>query len=197
MVSFALLCTLLFTRLLRIIITTQSCKIGSPVNVYRHGSVYTMVSYVGVSQGLVWCFPRFYLIWCLAANRLPLLQQPLYSVNPYRWYYFTRLISEGNYIVCDGKPNFINPLGAIPKSTRGIRLIHDCSRPSGNYTSGHKRTGLAISKRVEGASLKDYATLEFSQDCKYIICVLPAMSIRCFEYTTEIHRSVHLGRRRT
>ena len=49
-------------------------------------------------------------------------------------------ISEGNYIVCDSKPNFISPLGAIPKSTGGIRLIHDCSR-----------------------SLNDYATLEFSQ----------------------------------
>ena len=53
-------------------------------------------------------------------------------------------ISEGNYIVCDGKPNCISPLGAIPKSTGGIRLIHDCSRPSRN-------------------SLNDYATLEFSQ----------------------------------
>ena len=53
-------------------------------------------------------------------------------------------ISQGNYIVCDSKPNFISPLGAIPKSTGGIRLIHDCSRPSGN-------------------SLNDYATLEFSQ----------------------------------
>ena len=53
-------------------------------------------------------------------------------------------ISEGNYIVCDGKPNFVSPLGAIPKSSGGIRLIHDCSRPLGN-------------------SLNDYATLEFSQ----------------------------------
>ena len=26
-------------------------------------------------------------------------------------------ISEGNYIVCDSKRNFISPLGAIPKST--------------------------------------------------------------------------------
>ena len=54
-------------------------------------------------------------------------------------------ISEGNYIVCDSKPNAISPLGAIPKSTGGMRLlIHGCSRPSGN-------------------SLNDYATLEFSQ----------------------------------
>ena len=53
-------------------------------------------------------------------------------------------ISEGNYIVCDTTPNFISPLGAIPKSTGVIRLIHDCSRPSGK-------------------SLNDYANLEFSQ----------------------------------
>ena len=46
--------------------------------------------------------------------------------------------------MCDSKPNFISPLGAIPKSTGGIRLIHDCSRPLGN-------------------SLNDYATLEFSK----------------------------------
>ena len=30
-------------------------------------------------------------------------------------------ISEGNYIVCDGKPNFVSPLGAIPKSSGGIQ----------------------------------------------------------------------------
>ena len=53
-------------------------------------------------------------------------------------------ISEGNYVVCDSKPNFISPLGAIPKSTGGIRLIHDWSRYLCN-------------------SLNDYATLEFSQ----------------------------------
>ena len=46
--------------------------------------------------------------------------------------------------MCDSKPNCISPLGGIPNSTGGIRLIHDCSRPSGN-------------------SLNDYATLEFSQ----------------------------------
>ena len=51
-------------------------------------------------------------------------------------------ISEGNYVVCDSKPNLISPLGTIPKSTGGIRLIHDCSRPLGN-------------------SLNDYATLDF------------------------------------
>jgi len=39
-----------------------------------------------VFRNLVWCFPvgpRFYLNWCLAANRPHLLQQQLYSVNRY------------------------------------------------------------------------------------------------------------------
>ena len=35
-------------------------------------------------------------------------------------------ISVGNYHVCVNKPEFISPLGAIPKATGGIRLIHDC-----------------------------------------------------------------------
>ena len=31
-----------------------------------------------------------------------------------------------------GKPELISPLGAIPKTAGGVRLIHDCSRPAGN-----------------------------------------------------------------
>ena len=41
-------------------------------------------------------------------------------------------ISEGNYVICDSKPDLITPLGAIPKPAGGVRLIHDCSRPAGN-----------------------------------------------------------------
>ena len=37
-----------------------------------------------------------------------------------------------------------SPLGAIPKTAGGVRLIHDCSRPAGN-------------------SLNDFAVLESSQ----------------------------------
>ena len=53
-------------------------------------------------------------------------------------------ISDGNYIICDNKPDFISPLGAIPKPAGGVRLIHDCSRPV-------------------GSSLNDYAALESTQ----------------------------------
>ena len=41
-------------------------------------------------------------------------------------------ISEGNYVLCDEKPVLISPLGAVSKSDDGVRLIHDCSRPTGN-----------------------------------------------------------------
>ena len=38
---------------------------------------------------------------------------------------------EGRYIVSSEKPKIVSALGAIPKSSGGVRLIHDCSRPSG------------------------------------------------------------------
>ena len=40
-------------------------------------------------------------------------------------------ISEGRYIVTDGPPRLVSAIGAIPKSSKGVRLIHDCSRPRG------------------------------------------------------------------
>ena len=40
-------------------------------------------------------------------------------------------LEEGRYIVSSEKPQIVNALGAIPKSSGGVRLIHDCSRPSG------------------------------------------------------------------
>ena len=40
-------------------------------------------------------------------------------------------ISEGRYMVTDEPPRLVSALGAIPKSSKGVRLIHDCSRPRG------------------------------------------------------------------
>ena len=37
----------------------------------------------------------------------------------------------GNHEVVSEPPNIISPMGAIPKSDGGVRLIHDCSRPDG------------------------------------------------------------------
>ena len=43
-------------------------------------------------------------------------------------------VKKGNYIVCDDSvalPTIVSPLGLVPKSDGGHRLIHDCSAPSG------------------------------------------------------------------
>ena len=41
-------------------------------------------------------------------------------------------IALGRYHVCTGwKPNIVSPLGLVPKSSGGYRLIHDCSMPHG------------------------------------------------------------------
>lgn len=41
-------------------------------------------------------------------------------------------LEKGNYRLCAEKPTIISPLGAIPKDSNDIRLIHDCSRPVGS-----------------------------------------------------------------
>ena len=41
-------------------------------------------------------------------------------------------IHNGCYKVCESKPIIVSPLGAIPKDNADIRIIHDCSRPTGN-----------------------------------------------------------------
>jgi hypothetical protein len=43
-------------------------------------------------------------------------------------------VTKGNYVVCDDNvalPTIISPLGLVPKSDGGYRLIHDCSMPTG------------------------------------------------------------------
>ena len=40
-------------------------------------------------------------------------------------------IECGNYIVYEERPKFISPMAAIPKPDGDVRLIHDCSRPTG------------------------------------------------------------------
>ena len=50
-------------------------------------------------------------------------------------------ISLGHYVLCDSAPMIVSSLGAIPKKSGGVRLIHDCSRPTGvsvnSYASKH------------------------------------------------------------
>ena len=44
----------------------------------------------------------------------------------------TREIECGNYVITERKPCIVSPLGAVPKSGGGYRLIHDCSMPVGS-----------------------------------------------------------------
>ena len=41
-------------------------------------------------------------------------------------------IENGNYEFAKSTPKIISPLGIIPKSDGGVRIIHDCSRPLGS-----------------------------------------------------------------
>ena len=42
-------------------------------------------------------------------------------------------IAKGCYVICkDWSPDIVSPLGLIPKSSGGYRLIHDCSVPAGH-----------------------------------------------------------------
>lgn len=51
----------------------------------------------------------------------------------------TEDIMLGRYVVVDTKPKLLCSLGAVPKHSGSVRLIHDCSRPKDvilySYTS--------------------------------------------------------------
>lgn len=46
-------------------------------------------------------------------------------------------IKEGNYVQVPSPPVIVSPLGIIPKSDGGIRIIHDCSRPKGEAVNDY------------------------------------------------------------
>jgi len=52
-------------------------------------------------------------------------------------------IENGNYIQVSEPPIIVSPMGVIPKSDGGVRIIHDCSRPHGfavnDYVSSEER----------------------------------------------------------
>ena len=49
-------------------------------------------------------------------------------------------IECGNYVICDTPPKIVSPMAAIPKPDGGVRLIHDCSRPSGKSVNDYNST---------------------------------------------------------
>ena len=62
-------------------------------------------------------------------------------------------IENGHYVICESPPTIISPMAAIPKPDGDVRLIHDCSRPSGrsvnDYCSSEWKQKFA---RVDDAS---------------------------------------------
>ena len=49
-------------------------------------------------------------------------------------------IEAGHYVVCKKKPDIISPMAAIPKPDGDVRLIHDCSRPTGRAVNDYCTT---------------------------------------------------------
>ena len=49
-------------------------------------------------------------------------------------------IDMGHYEILSEPPTIISPIGVIPKPDGGIRLIHDCSRPSGQAVNDYCTT---------------------------------------------------------
>lgn len=49
-------------------------------------------------------------------------------------------LENGHYRIVNEKPNIISALGAIPKKSSKVRLIHDCSRPQGSALNDHTST---------------------------------------------------------
>lgn len=46
-------------------------------------------------------------------------------------------IEAGNYVICDTQPAVVSPMAAIPKPDGDVRLIHDCSRPTGKAVNDY------------------------------------------------------------
>jgi len=64
----------------------------------------------------------------------PVLVKNYFSVFKYRSAVEAQILEEienGRYIFSKTQPRIVSALGAIPKKNGGVRLIHDCSKPSG------------------------------------------------------------------
>ena len=46
-------------------------------------------------------------------------------------------IECGNYVLCQTPPKIVSPMAAIPKPDGDVRLIHDCSRPTGKSVNDY------------------------------------------------------------
>ena len=92
----------------------------------------------------------------------------------------TQILKEtenGNYVICDTTPEIISPMAAIPKPNRDVRLIHDCSRPSGK-------------------SVNDYCSSEWKQKFSRVDDAASLMTEGCFFAKVDLksaYRSVNIS----
>ena len=63
-------------------------------------------------------------------------------------------LAEGRYVFTDTPPTIISALGAISKESGGIRLIHDCSRPSGKAVNDYAIKDATIKYQTVTAATK-------------------------------------------
>ena len=87
-------------------------------------------------------------------------------------------IENGNYVICDSKPDIISPMAAIPKPDGDFRLIHDCSRPSGK-------------------SVNDYCSSEWKQKFARVDDAASLMTEGCFFAKVDLksaYRSVEISK---
>ena len=70
-------------------------------------------------------------------------------------------IEAGNYIICEKPPSLISPIAVIPKPDGNVRLIHDCSHPTGQ-------------------AVNDYCSSEWKQSFSRVDDVVSLMTPSCY-----------------
>ena len=88
-----------------------------------------------------------------------------------------REIECGNYVLCDKPPQIVSPMAAIPKPDGEVRLIHDCSRPTGQ-------------------SVNDYCSIDWSQRFARIDDAADLITEKCYFAKVDLksaYRSVGIS----
>ena len=87
-------------------------------------------------------------------------------------------IESGHYVICETKPDIVSPMAAIPKPDGDVRLIHDCSRPTGK-------------------AVNDYCTTDWHQKFSRVDDAAALMTPGCFMAKVDLqsaYRSVKLSK---
>jgi hypothetical protein len=91
-------------------------------------------------------------------------------------------LDSGRYVITEVKPTVVSALGAIPKSSTKVRLIHDLSRPYGGVNQFASDTSVHYPTIDEATFLmKDYSFLA-KIDLKEAYRSVPLHS-SCYDYT--------------